>query len=109
MTKKNTLKPLLSICISGVFLSATSVAFADIEAGKKTYDSVCFACHNTGVAASPKLGDKEAWAPRLAEGMDAVYKIALQGKGAMPAKGGRTDLSDEAVKEAVDYMVSTVK
>ena len=109
MTKNTFIKPFLLLSIPAAFLSATSLAVADIEAGKKTYDSVCFACHNTGVAGSPKLGDKEAWAPRLAEGMETVYKIALTGKGAMPPKGGRADFSDETIKDAVDYMVSKVK
>ncbi len=109
MTTNKFIKPFLMLSVSAAFLSATSLALADIEAGKKTYDSTCFACHNTGVAGSPKLGDKEAWAPRIAEGMETVYKIALEGKGAMPPKGGRADLSDEAVKDAVDYMVSKAK
>lgn len=59
--------------------------------------------------AAPKLGDKEAWAPRIATGMDALYKTSLEGKGAMPAKGGRADKSDDDVKAAVDYMVGASK
>ena len=56
-----------------------------------------------------KLGDKAAWEPRIAQGKDAMYASALNGKGAMPAKGGRADLSDDAVKAAVDYMVAQSK
>jgi cytochrome c5 len=63
----------------------------------------------TGAAGSPKLGDKAAWEPRIAQGKDALYASVLKGKGAMPAKGGRADLSDEAVKAAVDYMVAQSK
>ena len=66
------------------------------------------ACHAAGVAGAPKYGDKAAWAPRLAAGMDEVYKIGLNGKGAMPPKGGST-ASDADFKAAVDYMVSAVK
>jgi cytochrome c5 len=77
--------------------------------GKAIYDKICMACHATGLAGSPKAGDKAAWEPRLKEGMDAVYAIALKGKGAMPPKGGATQLSDAEVKSAVDYMVSLVK
>jgi len=77
--------------------------------GKKIYDSACFACHATGVAGSPKLGDKAAWAPRIATGMDALYTTSLKGKGAMPPKGGNMALEDEKVKAAVDYMVSQSK
>ena len=77
--------------------------------GKGTYDTVCMACHSTGAAGAPKLGDKAAWAPRIKQGKDALYATALKGKGAMPPKGGNTALSDDAVKAAVDYMVSAAK
>ncbi|MEE9310606.1 MAG: c-type cytochrome [Cocleimonas sp.] len=77
--------------------------------GKKVYDSACFACHASGVAGSPKLGDKDAWAPRIATGIDALYGVSLTGKGAMPAKGGNMSLSDADVKAAVDYMVNQSK
>jgi cytochrome c5 len=74
--------------------------------GKATFDSVCMACHATGVAGAPKLGDKAAWAPRIKQGKDTLYNHALHGKGAMPPKGGNASLADDAVKAAVDYMVS---
>jgi cytochrome c5 len=77
--------------------------------GKSTYDSVCMACHGSGVAGAPKLGDKAAWAPRLKQGKDALHASALKGKGAMPPKGGNASLADDAVKAAVDYMVSTAQ
>ena len=77
--------------------------------GKATYDATCAACHAAGVAGAPKVGDKAAWAPRIAQGKDALYNTALKGKGAMPPKGGNTALADAAVKAAVDYMVSTAK
>jgi cytochrome c5 len=77
--------------------------------GKATYDSICMACHTTGAAGAPKLGDKAAWAPRLAQGKDALYATALKGKGAMPAKGGNPALPDDAVKAAVDYMTAAAK
>ena len=75
-------------------------------AGKKTFDTVCFACHATGAAGAPKFGDKAAWAPRIAQGKDTLYNAALHGLRAMPAKGGNPSLSDADVKAAVDYMVS---
>lgn len=73
------------------------------------FNSICGACHNTGVAGAPKLDDKAAWAPRIAQGTDTLYKTALTGKGAMPPKGGAADLSDDEIKGAVDYMLSKVK
>ena len=82
---------------------------ADAGAGKSTYDKACTVCHTAGVAGAPKSGDKDAWAPRLKQGADALYQAALKGKGAMPPKGGNTSLSDADVKAAVDFMVSLVK
>jgi cytochrome c oxidase subunit 2 len=77
--------------------------------GKATYDTTCMACHSTGAAGAPKLGDKAAWAPRLKQGVAALHASALKGKGAMPPKGGNTALPDEAVKAAVDYMAAAAK
>jgi cytochrome c5 len=79
------------------------------SAGKAAYDSACTACHTAGVAGAPKLGDKAAWAPRIAQGKPALYNSALKGKGAMPPKGGNAALSDDAVKAAVDYMLAAAK
>jgi cytochrome c5 len=61
------------------------------------------------VAGAPKFGDKAAWAPRIAQGKEALYNSALKGKGAMPPKGGNAALSDDAVKAAVDYMAAAAK
>lgn len=76
---------------------------------KKIYDTACMACHATGAAGAPKLGDKAAWVPRLKAGNDALYAAAIKGKGAMPAKGGNASLTDADVKAAVDYMVAGSK
>lgn len=77
--------------------------------GPTVFNSVCGACHNTGAAGAPKAGDKAAWAPRLAQGKDALYKSALGGKGAMPPKGGAADLSDGEIKAAVDHLLGLAK
>ena len=77
--------------------------------GKKTYEATCVACHGSGVAGAPKLGDKAAWAPRLKAGIDGMYASALKGKAAMPAKGGNAALPDADVKAAVDYLVAAAK
>lgn len=85
-------------------------SFAD---GKTTFMQVCFACHGTGAAGAPKVGDKAAWKSHIAKGKATLYKHAIHGfkgsKGFMPAKGGRSDLTDAQVKAAVDYMVSMSK
>jgi cytochrome c5 len=78
-------------------------------AGKDVFDKACSACHATGVAGAPKFGDKAAWAPRVAQGLDVLHTHALQGKGAMPPKGGNPALPDADVKAAVDYMVAASK
>ena len=76
--------------------------------GPTVFNTVCGACHNTGAAGAPKLDDKGAWAPRVAQGKEALYKSALAGKGGMPPKGGST-LSDAEIKGAVDYILGKVK
>lgn len=80
-------------------------------AGKETYEGACRACHGMGIAGAPKVGDMEQWAPRIAQGMDTLVNHAINGyqgdSGVMPAKGGRVDLSDEAVADAVAYMVES--
>ncbi len=88
---------------------AAAPAKAAAPDGKKTYDTICMACHATGAAGAPKFGDKAAWAPRIKTGNDALYAAALKGKNAMPAKGGNPALGDADVKAAVDYMVSHSK
>ena len=77
--------------------------------GQNVYESACMACHAAGIAGAPKFADVEEWVPRIAQGLELVYEHAIKGyqgeNGIMPAKGGRTDLSDEEVIAAVDYMV----
>lgn len=78
--------------------------------GPGVYEQVCGACHLNGIGGAPKSDDRTAWAPRIAQGNETLYKHAIEGytgkNGVMPAKGGRTDLSDDLVKAAVDYMVT---
>lgn len=88
---------------------AQAAAPAAAVDGEKVYKGICFSCHDVGVAGSPKLGDKAAWAARIAAGNDSMYGIAINGKNAMPAKGGNPALSDAEIKAAVDFMVSKSK
>lgn len=85
--------------------ATTAIDPAVLEAGKKIYKTACFACHDSGVAGAPKITDAAAWQPRLVQGMDALYSSAINGKNAMPPKGGRIDLSDDDIASVVDYMV----
>ena len=75
------------------------------SAGKATYDTACFACHGTGAAGAPVVGNKDAWTTRVSQGIDTLYSHAIDGFNAMPAKGGAASLSDDEVKVVVDYMV----
>ncbi len=77
--------------------------------GKAVYEKTCVACHASGVANAPKLGDKAAWAPRIATGKEALLKSVLNGKGAMPPKAGAASLSDDDIKAAIDYLVAAAK
>jgi len=88
---------------------AEAAASSGPKDGPTIYNSVCGACHNTGAAGAPKVDDKGAWAPRVAQGKEALYKSALNGKNAMPAKGGAGDLSDAEIKATVDYILTKVK
>jgi cytochrome c5 len=110
--------PVVATAAPAMAATAAPVAAAATPAaakpdGKATFTAVCSVCHGMGLAGAPKFGDKAAWAPRIAEGSATLYQHALngfQGKyGMMPAKGGNPTLSDDAVKAAVDYMVSAAK
>jgi cytochrome c5 len=89
---------------------AAPAPVADNALGKSIYNKTCALCHAAGVAGAPKPGDKEDWAPRIAQGDDVLYKHALEGftgaKGMMPARGGGASLTDDEVKAAVDHMVA---
>lgn len=74
------------------------------DSGEAVYTKTCAACHKTGVLGAPKVGDKEAWAPLLDDGIDELVQNAINGVGKMPAKGGNSSLSDAEVKAAVEYM-----
>lgn len=81
--------------------------------GPQVYHEICVSCHAApGVGGAPALGDRDAWAARIAQGMDTLIDHALHGfsgsAGIMPRKGGRMDLSDDEIIGAVEYMVERV-
>jgi len=80
----------------------TQTASAD---GQKIYQSSCQACHATGAAGAPKLGDKDAWAPRIAKGNDALLSSVKNGLKAMPPKGTCMSCSEDELRAAMEYMV----
>jgi cytochrome c5 len=78
--------------------------------GPQVFNEACNACHGTGIGGAPKIADAAAWSGRIAQGIDTLYRHAIEGyqgaAGFMPAKGGNMNLSDQEVMSAVDYMVS---
>jgi cytochrome c5 len=112
------LAPVGKVAISGADNTAVEekaeapVALKDMP-GDEVYNSTCVACHGSGLAGAPKIGDKSLWGPRIAQGNDTLHKHALEGytgkTGTMPAKGGLTSVTDASIMAAVDYMVSKSK
>ena len=88
---------------------AAAPAAASTADGKKLYDATCFACHGAGIAGAPKFGDKASWAKYVATGVDAMVSVAMQGKGAMPPKGGAANATEADIRAAVQYMVDAAK
>ncbi|MBU1188070.1 MAG: c-type cytochrome [Gammaproteobacteria bacterium] len=100
---------------TGVYTDAQAAASASAVAQPKgafdgsldpqqIYSNVCAACHTSGAAGAPML-QADQWSDRISKGTEALYASAINGIGIMPAKGGRSDLSDEQVKVAVDWML----
>jgi cytochrome c5 len=83
---------------------ATTAPSHPLRGGQAVYASLCVACHGAGVAGAPKLGDKAAWAPRIAQGFDTLVKHATEGYKGMPPKGGGADLDPQEVAHAVAWM-----
>lgn len=77
--------------------------------GKMIYEGVCHTCHASGLLSAPKYGDKGDWTARIGKGTATLHSNAINGFNAMPAKGGKADLLDQEVKNAVDYMLESVK
>jgi cytochrome c5 len=74
--------------------------------GEQIYEAQCSKCHGTGVNGAPRVGDIQAWIPRLKQGIDIVVRSAIQGHGGMPARGGQADLTDAELKSTVVYMIN---
>jgi len=116
------IKPVQLLAVSGQDNSAVEAATpapaapavpAAVQAGDAVYNMACVACHGQGIGGAPIFGNKAAWAPRIAQGIATLNEHALKGyqgkAGLMPAKGGRVDLADESIVNAVEYMVNAAK
>lgn len=93
--------------------AASQVAYGGTTDGKVIFGDLCQTCHATGAGGAPKITDKAAWAPRVAQGIDTLIKHATEGftgkSGTMPPKGGNPALSDAQIKATVEWIVSQVK
>lgn len=94
--------------------AASQVAYGGTTDGKVIFDQLCTTCHTSGAAGAPKVSDKAAWAPRLAQGVDTLVKHAIDGYTGpdgnhMPAKGGNPALTDAQVEATVKWIVTQVK
>jgi cytochrome c5 len=98
---------------SGTETAAAAAAPAQALSGEEVYNLACAACHAAGVAGAPKFAEAAAWSARIEQGVDTLVSHAINGysgsAGYMPPKGGRTDLSDDAVRASVEYMVAAAQ
>ena len=92
--------------------SSMTVASAGGDAADKSpdqlYQSACLACHTTGAAGAPKIGDAAAWESRLGKGLEALISSAINGIGAMPPRGG-SQLSDDQIRATIEYILAESK
>jgi len=86
---------------------------ATVMTGPQVYNTACSSCHGAGIGGAPVLGDPAQWVERIAQGEDMLKQHALQGftgsTGFMPPKGGRVDLSDGEIMDAVEFMLGEVQ
>ncbi len=106
------LQPMGQVNILGMPAAGTEVAptvVVGVGGPEKIYENNCKLCHASGLAGAPKFGNKADWQPRVAQGMETLYKTAWTGIRAMPPKGNCLQCTEEAIKKTVDYMVNAAK
>lgn len=105
------IKPVGTVCMEGDSScgSAMAAAGGGAQSPEDIYNSNCMACHSTGAAGAPKLGDAGDWTERLGKGIDVVYANAINGINGMPAKGLCMSCSDSDIEAVVDYIVDNSK
>jgi cytochrome c5 len=100
--------PVGKLTLTGEAVVAAAPASTATDPGEAVYKKVCTACHATGAAGAPLLGDKAAWEPRVGQGLDGLLAVAIAGKGAMPPRGSCPNCSDEDLRVAIVYMLAQV-
>lgn len=91
--------------VAKVELAAADAAAPGARTGEQIVQSACFACHGTGAAGAPKIGDKAGWGSRIGKGLDGLLKSAIAGKNAMPPRGG-SDATDDELARAIAFMAN---
>ncbi len=91
--------------VGRVVLAAPVAGGGEPRTGEAIFKAACSACHATGAAGAPKVGENAAWAPRLGQGLEGLLKSAINGKNAMPPKGG-SNASDFELERAIVYMAN---
>lgn len=107
-------QPSAKVCVQGeecggAAAAPVAAAAAAPKSPEEIYNGSCMACHATGAAGAPKVGDAAAWAPRIAQGADTLHKHAIGGFNMMPPKGTCAACSDDEIMAVVDFMVSKSK
>lgn len=101
------IKPAGQLCRQGEPCAAAATPVASgPRSGSDVYNASCMACHSTGAAGAPKLGDKAAWSPLIAQGKPTLYEHAINGIRGMPPRGTCMSCSDAEIEAAVDHMVA---
>ena len=95
------------ITIDSILASGTDAGSGEMaqKSPRELYQGACLACHASGVAGAPKVGDSAAWQGRLGDGIDALVASSIKGKGAMPPKGGSA-YSDEQLRMVIEYILA---
>ena len=112
---RDRIKPVGEVCVEGQDCGSAAAAAAPVadaggaRSGEDVYNTSCFACHGTGAAGAPMLGNAGQWAPRVEQGMDTLLTHAIDGINAMPARGTCASCSDDEIKAAIEHMVDNSK
>ncbi len=106
---RSRIQPIGNVCLQGEecgeAAAASETASSGPRSGSEVYDAACMACHTTGAAGAPVIGNAEQWAPRIEKGMDTLIDHAINGFNAMPAKGGCSSCSDEEIVASIEHII----
>jgi len=107
---RDRIKPVGQVCLQGEDCGDAAAAPAESassgpRSGSEVYDAACMACHTTGAAGAPVIGNADQWGPRIEKGMDTLIDHAINGFNAMPAKGGCASCSDEEIVASIEYII----